>query len=105
MRSRLLFVCVVASLGTLAPAAAPHVEKYEYRKVHDLDGIGKFYMNREIAQVMGHEAADWLERPKRQQEEHTDKVLAALPLKPGMVVVDLGAGSGYYTFPMAEKVG
>src|SRR5262249_44110464 len=69
------------------------------------DGIGKFYMNREIAQVMGHEAADWLERPKRQQEEHTDKVLAALPLKPGMVVVDLGAGSGYYTFPMAEKVG
>jgi ubiquinone/menaquinone biosynthesis C-methylase UbiE len=54
---------------------------------------------------MGHQGADWLDRKEREQEERTDKVLAALPLKPGMVVADLGAGSGYYTFPMAQEVG
>src|SRR5262245_41560109 len=105
MRWHLLFVCVVVSLAGFVSAAAPPVLKYEYRREHDPDGIGKFYMDREIAQVMGHQAADWLERPKRQQEERTDKILAALPLKPGMAVADVGAGSGYYTFPMAEKVG
>src|SRR4051812_23339257 len=35
-------------------------DRYELRKNHDLDGIGKFYMDREIAQVMGHQGADWL---------------------------------------------
>ena len=34
---------------------------YETRKVHDPDGIGKFYLGREIAHVMGHQGADWLE--------------------------------------------
>jgi ubiquinone/menaquinone biosynthesis C-methylase UbiE len=86
-------------------AAAPPVSRYEYRRVHDPDGIGKFYMGREIAWVMGHQAADWLDRPERVKEERTDKLLGALSLKPGMVVADVGAGSGYFTFPMAEKVG
>src|SRR5664279_3320586 len=39
--------------------------RYEFRPAHDPAGIGKFYLGREIAQVMGHEAADWLERPER----------------------------------------
>lgn len=105
MRWCVLFVCVVVSLGSFVSAAAPPVEKYTYRKIHDPNGTGKFYMDREIALVMGHQGADWLERPEREQEERTDKILAALGLKPGMVVADLGAGSGYYTFPIAQKVG
>lgn len=68
------------------------------------DGIGKFYFGREIAQVMGHQAADWLDRPEREAEEAPSLLLKALKLKPGMTVVDLGAGSGYLTFPMAKMV-
>ena len=95
----------VALLPLFAQAAAPPVATYTYNKIHDPDGIGKFYMGREIAYVMGHQAADWLERPERIKEERTDKLLKALPLAPGMTVVDLGAGSGYFTFPMAKRVG
>ena len=68
------------------------------------DGIGKVYMGREISHVMGHLGAGWLERPQRVQEERTDLLLAALELQPGDTVVDLGAGTGYFSFPMAEQV-
>src|SRR5262249_9772541 len=78
---------------------------YQYNTIHDPDGIGKFYMGREIAQVMGHEGIGWLDRKDREKEERTDKLLKMLPLKPGMVVADIGAGSGYFSFPMAKKVG
>ncbi len=85
--------------------AAPPKPLYESRQVHDPNGIGKFYMGREIAQFMSHLAADWLDRPEREQEEAPTKLLAALPLEPGMVVADIGCGSGYFTFRLADKVG
>jgi protein-L-isoaspartate O-methyltransferase len=69
------------------------------------DGIGKTYLGREIAQVMSFHGADWLERPERMEEERPDRVLAALELKPGMAVADIGAGSGYYSWRIAERVG
>ena len=69
------------------------------------DGIGKAYMGREIAKVMSYHGAPWLERPERMQEERPDLVLAVLDLKPGMQVADIGAGSGYYSSRMAERVG
>jgi ubiquinone/menaquinone biosynthesis C-methylase UbiE len=78
--------------------------RYEVRKDHDPDGIGKFYMGREIAQVMGHQAADWLDRPEREEEEAPSKLLKALNLKPTDVVADIGCGSGYLTFPIARLV-
>jgi FkbM family methyltransferase len=68
------------------------------------DGIGKIYMGREISFVMGHQAADWLERPSRIQEEMPDEVVANMGLKPDSVVADIGAGSGYFTFRMARLV-
>lgn len=77
---------------------------YEVRFPHDPDGIGKFYMGREIAQVMGHQAADWLDRPEREAEEAPSKLIQALRLRPGMAAADIGAGSGYLTLPMARKV-
>jgi ubiquinone/menaquinone biosynthesis C-methylase UbiE/predicted esterase len=85
------------------PAAPP--ARYENRRVHDPNGIGKFYMGREIAMVMGHQAADWLDRPEREQEEAPSKLIEALKIKPGSVVADVGAGSGYLTFRLADKVG
>jgi ubiquinone/menaquinone biosynthesis C-methylase UbiE len=98
-------LAVLCGWAVWAPAAGPPVPRYEYRQIHDPDGIGKFYLGREIAWVMGHQAADWLDRPEREKEERTDKLLKMLPVKPGMIVADLGAGSGYYSFPLAQKVG
>src|SRR5262249_31469655 len=75
------------------------------RKEHDPNGTGKFYMDREIALVMGHLAAGWLDRPEREKEEQPAKLMEALKIQPGQVVADVGAGSGYFTFRLAEKVG
>ena len=60
---------------------------------------------RVIAQVMGYEGAAWLERPERENEEQPSKAIAALDIKPGQVVADVGAGTGYYTVRLAERVG
>jgi protein-L-isoaspartate O-methyltransferase len=97
-----MFPSVLLFCAFLSPIDPP---RYEYRKHHDPDGTGKFYMGREIAQVMGHLAADWLERPEREREEQPAKLMEALKLKPGDVVADIGAGSGYYTFRLSERVG
>ena len=97
---------VIGSLcaQTTNPTAASSA-RYEIREEHDRDGIGKFYMGREIAQVMGHQAADWLERPERESEEQPSLALPSLKLKPGDAVADIGAGSGYYTRRLAKLVG
>src|SRR3989475_9399065 len=108
--------CQVFALGLISglhapiPAAEEKAtvdadSRYEHRQQHDPNGIGKFYLGREIAHVMGHQAADWLERPEREAEEKPDLLLEALKLKPGDVVADIGAGTGYYSWRMAKAVG
>ena len=62
-------------------------------------------MGREIALVMGHQAADWLERPERAEEERPDLLVKALKLKTGDAVADIGAGTGYFSWRMAKEVG
>ena len=79
--------------------------RYEFRSEHDPNGIGKFYMGREIAHVMGHQGAGWLERPERVDEEKPDQLVELLQLQPGMTVADIGAGTGYISWRMAQKVG
>jgi tRNA A58 N-methylase Trm61 len=112
--SRLSSLCAVALLfipcvsGQEKEKGSPPdspAAKYEYRTQHDYNGIGKFYMGREIAHVMGHQAADWLERPEREAEEGPAMAVEALKLKPGDVVADIGAGTGYFSWRMAYKVG
>ncbi|WP_010581840.1 class I SAM-dependent methyltransferase [Schlesneria paludicola] len=80
-------------------------KRYVFKENHDPNGLGKFYMGREIAQVMGFPAADWLERPEREEEERLTELIRALNLQPGDVAADIGAGSGVLTLKMAEKVG
>lgn len=94
-----------ALLVPFAAADEPPKPRYETRADHDPNGTGKFYMGREIAQVMGYQGAGWLERRERDKEEEPAKLIAALDLKPGMVVADVGAGSGFHTFLMAPLVG
>ena len=69
------------------------------------DGIGKRYMGREIAGVMGWQGAAWLEREEREKEERGDLLMRELALRPGMVVADVGAGTGYYARRMSPLVG
>jgi ubiquinone/menaquinone biosynthesis C-methylase UbiE len=77
---------------------------YETRADHDPDGIGKFYMGREIAHVMGYQGAEWLERPERIEEERPDQVVEQMKLKPTDVVADVGAGTGYFSFRISRVV-
>lgn len=69
------------------------------------DGIGKFYMGREISQVMGHQGAEWLERPEREREEMPNRLVEMLKLKEGDVVADIGIGTGYIARKISPKIG
>ena len=60
---------------------------------------------RPIAQVMGVGGADWLERSEREMEEAPDVALDALRIRRGSTVADIGAGVGYLTWRLAERVG
>lgn len=68
------------------------------------DGTGRYYLGREIARVMSHRGAAWLERPDREREERPDVLIRSLDLQPDDVVADLGAGTGYFTFRLAPHV-
>src|SRR5258705_13365107 len=93
------------AIGHAADESRPAEARYDTRGKASRDGIGKIYFGREIAQVMGHQAAGWLERPEREAEERTYLLFETLALKPGEVVADIGAGSGYFSWRMAQRVG
>ena len=108
--SKPTFISLVLAVAPFLPSQGktetkkkPEPSLYSYGK-KSRDGIGKFYMGREISQVMGHLGAGWLERPKREQEERTDLLIKNMGLKKGDQVADVGAGSGYFSFRMAELV-
>ncbi len=80
-------------------------ENYTF-KTGDPNGIGKWYMGREIAHVMGFQGMGWLERSNREEEENTSKLIRNMAIEPGDTIADIGAGSGYHVFkmaPLAEK--
>ena len=79
-------------------------ERYTTRS-GDPNGINKWYMGRQIAHVMSHYGIDWLEREEREMEENTSLLLKNLAVKPGMVVADIGAGSGYHSALLSKMVG
>jgi ubiquinone/menaquinone biosynthesis C-methylase UbiE len=105
-----LAVCLFLA-AALLPAAektecqAPPKPLYKQLKRPNIDGIGKFYMGREISHVMGHRGARWLERPEREREEGTTEMINCLKLKPGDNVADIGVGTGYIAWRMAKKIG
>ena len=80
-------------------------KKYTFKK-GDFNGIGKWYMGREIAHVMGFEGIGWLERFDREKEENVSTLIKNMKIKSNDTIADIGAGSGYHIFriaPLAEK--
>ncbi len=47
----------------------------------------------------------FLDDPQRDAYQKPHEVIMALELKPGEVIADIGAGSGYFTFRFAQHVG
>lgn len=81
-------------LGVLALVCVAH----SFQGVHPLTG-------RPIAGVMGAAGADWLDRPEREKEENPEGALDAIGIRPGMIVADIGAGTGYMSLRLAKRVG
>ena len=101
-RHLLIFAALLTAVRADEPISPP---RYETRSAHDDHGIGKFYLGRESAQVMGHQAADWLERPQREDEERSDLLIEALKFHEGEVVADIGCGSGFISRKIARNIG
>jgi FkbM family methyltransferase len=74
-------------------------------KAGDPNGINKWYKGRQIAHVMSHFGIDWLERKEREIEENSSLLLKNLAVKPGMIIADVGAGSGYHSALLSKMVG
>ena len=94
----LLFTFLSLSLFSLGQ------DRYKI-KAGDPNGINKWYMGRQIAQVMSHYGIDWLERQEREMEENTSQLLKNLGIKSGMLIADIGAGSGYHSALLSKMVG
>ncbi len=99
----MIYFCLAAGASSVRADADPENSHYT-TGLPSHDGIGKFYMGREISHVMGHLGAGWLDRPERERQERTDLLIAELSLSEDSVVADIGAGTGYFTFPVAQRV-
>ena len=74
--------------------------KYTYKR-GDYNGIGKWYMGREVAYLMGFQGINWLERSEREIEEDVSTLIKNMEIKTDDTIADIGAGSGYHVFRMA----
>ena len=101
---KLCLLCCCLLLASCGSVLATPDNIYQLKTIHSPDGIGKFYQGREIAKVMGHTEALWLERPSREVEEQPQQLIDALNLAPTDVVADIGAGTGYFSFKLAQKL-
>lgn len=81
-------------------AQEENYSKYTFKR-GDFNGIGKWYMGREIAYVMGYQGINWLERSERDEEEDITTLINNMKIRPNDAIADIGAGSGYHVFKMA----
>ena len=103
---RFFFICIaLTNYGISQGQYSNSDEIYSFKK-GDINGIGKWYMGREIAHVMGFQGFSWLERSKREKEENVSKLIENLVIKSNDIIADVGAGSGHHVFkiaPLAKK--
>ena len=98
--SYFLFILLFISCKSTAQKEKSKNDVYVYKN-GDPSGIGKWYMNREIAHVMSFQGIGWLERSEREEEENTTKLIKNMNIQPNDDIADIGAGSGYHVFKMA----
>ncbi|WP_298766432.1 class I SAM-dependent methyltransferase [uncultured Polaribacter sp.] len=99
----ILFTCTIYNTCLFAQKTATSKPFYEYKK-GDVNGIGKWYLGREIAYVMGFQGINWLERSSREKEESTGTLIKNMNIQSTDCIADIGAGSGYHVFKMAPLV-
>jgi ubiquinone/menaquinone biosynthesis C-methylase UbiE len=102
-----LSLCLWGWVGSGVVLALPNFspeDRYQEHGTVSFDGTGRFYLDREIAQPMGHQGADWLDRPRRAIEEQPQKLIHALNLRPTDVVAEVGAGTGYISMRLSAEV-
>ena len=90
-RARLLYCLLGVALSLGA-----HVVALQSPPKHPVTG-------RQIANV--YNGTDWLDRAEREDEEQPDRALQLIGITPGMIVADVGAGTGYMTVRLALRVG
>ena len=101
-----IFLCLAIWPALACTSVIAKEVSERYRGVPaNADGIGKSYMGRQIAHVMGWQGAGWLEREEREREERSDLLMRILAPAPGSTVADVGAGTGYYARRIADAVG
>jgi len=98
--SLLLFLFTALISNTSIAQSISTDNKYIFKR-GDFNGIGKWYMGREIAYVMGYEGIGWLERSEREKEENVSNLIQNMNIKSHDTIADIGAGSGYHAFRMA----
>lgn len=97
---KLVFALLVLHISCKAQQNEKSKEIYTFKK-GDVNGIGKWYLGREIAYVMGYQGINWLERSSREKEENTNTLIKNMRIQPTDIIADIGAGSGYHVFKMA----
>ena len=98
----IILICIVILFNSCGSQTSETSGIYTYQ-IEDYNGIGKWYMGREIASVMGFEGMEWLERPERESEENVSTLIKNMSINLEDTIADIGAGSGYHTFRMALK--
>ena len=98
----LTLICIIILFNSCGSQTSETSGIYTYQ-IKDYNGIGKWYMGREIASVMGFEGMEWLERPERESEENVSTLIKNMSIDSEDIVADIGAGSGYHTFRIALK--
>ena len=88
---KLILLCLTLVILPLS-VAAQHVVPRDEHEMHRLHNDPKAYIGA-------------LEDPKRDEYQKPQEVMTALEIKPGEVIADIGAGSGYFTFRLAQHVG
>ncbi len=106
MRRVLALALVIGCHGAATAPPPPPQEAHAARPIDATIGdAAAAYAGRPIATTMSYLGAGWLDRSDRAERERPDAVLDALTLRDGMVVADVGAGSGYFTLRLARRVG